>query len=160
MKTINTTLSLFLMAFIQASYAFSNLSKTISVPTKTMTRSENQHKLTTLHFQNKSNEEVSNNNNNNKKEGIFGGIKNAFNNLDGIAEDFFYKRMGKGEIFYGKRAYKPSGDVDGDYQGFGLSDKLKIDMTRDYKDAWLEEKNMRDEMRQIKEEKEARDRSR
>ena len=99
-------------------------------------------------------------NEDNKKEGFFGGLVDAFNNLDGIAEDFFYKRMGKGEIFYGKRAYKPSGDVEGDYQGFGLSDKLKIDMTREYKEAWLEEKKMRDEMKRIKEEKEARDRSR
>lgn len=48
----------------------------------------------------------------------------------------------------------------GDYQGFGLSDKLKIDMTREYREGWLEEKRMRDEMRLIKEEKDARDASR
>lgn len=93
-------------------------------------------------------------------KGFFGEFFDAFNNLDGIAEDFFYKRMGKGEIFYGKRKYKPSGDVEGDYNGFGLSDKLKIDMTREYKEAWLEEKRMRDEMKKIKEEKERRDAAR
>jgi len=98
----------------------------------------------------------------NKKEskGFINEFFDMFKNFDDVAEDFFYKRMGKGEIFYGKRKYKPSGDVEGEYNGFGLSDKLKIDMTREYKEAWLEEKRMRDEMRMIREEKEARDRSR
>jgi hypothetical protein len=95
-----------------------------------------------------------------ERNGIVGGFMDFFSNLDDVADDFFYKRMGKGEIFYGKRKYKPSGDVDGEYNGFGLSDKMKIDMTREYKEAWLEEKQMRDELRAIKEEKEARDRAR
>eukprot|EP00551_Chaetoceros_affinis_P013992 CAMPEP_0203696764 /NCGR_PEP_ID=MMETSP0091-20130426/7889_1 /ASSEMBLY_ACC=CAM_ASM_001089 /TAXON_ID=426623 /ORGANISM="Chaetoceros affinis, Strain CCMP159" /LENGTH=158 /DNA_ID=CAMNT_0050568599 /DNA_START=83 /DNA_END=559 /DNA_ORIENTATION=- len=95
-----------------------------------------------------------------ESKGIIGGFFDMFANLDDVAEDFFYKRMGKGEIFYGKRKYKPSGDVEGEYNGFGLSDKLKIDMTREYKEAWLEEKRMRDEIRMIREEKERRDSSR
>ncbi len=95
-----------------------------------------------------------------EQKGFFGEFFDIFKNLDDVAEDFFYKRMGKGEIFYGKRKYKPSGDVEGEYNGFGLSDKLKIDMTREYKEAWLEEKRMRDEIKMIKEEKERRDASR
>jgi hypothetical protein len=91
-----------------------------------------------------------------KNGGIFSGITDFFGNMDLIAEDFFYKRMGKGEIFYGKRKFKPSGEVEGDYQGMGLSDKLKIDMAREYREEWLEEKRMRDEMRMLREEKEKR----
>lgn len=98
--------------------------------------------------------------NSNGQKGFFGEFFDIFKNMDDVAEDFFYKRMGKGEIFYGKRKYKPSGDVEGEYNGFGLSDKLKIDMTREYKEAWLEEKRMRDEMRAIKEEKERKDAAR
>eukprot|EP01083_Nonionella_stella_P132378 402468_1 len=92
----------------------------------------------------------------NAKEGPLAGVRDFFANLDSVADDFFYKRMGKGEIFYGKRRYKPSGEVEGDYNGFGLSDKGKIDTVREYKDAWLEEKEMRDEIRALKEEKEKR----
>jgi len=95
---------------------------------------------------------------NEKGKGLIGEFFDMLSSLDNIAEDFFYKRMGKGEIFYGKRKYKPSGDVDGEYNGFGLSDKLKIDMTREYKEAWLEEKRMRDEIQQLKEDKERRSR--
>lgn len=91
-----------------------------------------------------------------KNGGILSGITDFFGNMDLIAEDFFYKRMGKGEIFYGKRKFKPSGEVEGDYQGMGLSDKLKIDMAREYREEWLEEKRMRDEMRMLREEKEKR----
>ena len=94
--------------------------------------------------------------NNGQKEGIFAGVTDFFNNLDAVADDFFYKRMGKGEIFYGKRKFKPSGDVEGDYDGMGLSDKLKIDMAREYKEEWLEEKRMRDEIRMLREEFEER----
>mmetsp|Transcript_18334 Transcript_18334/g.21169 ORF Transcript_18334/g.21169 Transcript_18334/m.21169 type:complete len:141 (+) Transcript_18334:184-606(+) len=95
---------------------------------------------------------------NEKGKGLIGEFFDMLSSLDNIAEDFFYKRMGKGEIFYGKRKYKPSGDVDGEYNGFGLSDKLKIDMIREYKEAWLEEKRMRDEIQQLKEDKERRSR--
>ena len=92
-----------------------------------------------------------------EKKGFFNSF---FGNLNDVAEDFFYKRMGKGEIFYGKRMYKPSGDVEGDYNGMGLSDKQKIDMTREYKEAMMEEKQFRDELRKIRDEKAARDASR
>jgi hypothetical protein len=64
--------------------------------------------------------------------------------------------MGQGEIFYGKRKYKPSGNVEGDYDGMGLSDSLKIAQAREYKEEWLEEKRMRDEMRMLREEKDNR----
>jgi len=84
------------------------------------------------------------------------GIVDLFSNMDDVVDDFFYKRMGKGEIFYGKRKYKPSGDVEGSYNGFGLSDKLKIDMTREYRDEWLEEKKMRDEINALKRERDER----
>jgi hypothetical protein len=90
-------------------------------------------------------------------QSFLGGIKDFFSNLDAVADDFFYKRMGKGEIFYGKRRYKPSGNVEGEYQGMGLSDKLKIDMAREYREEWLEEKRMRDEMRMLREQKERRE---
>jgi hypothetical protein len=40
--------------------------------------------------------------------------------------------------------------------GFGLTDKLKIDMTREYREDWLEEKNMRDEIKALKREREER----
>jgi len=88
--------------------------------------------------------------------GVVQDFFDMFKNLDAVADDFFYKRMGKGEIFYGKRKYKPSGDVEGDYGGLGLTDKVKIDMAREYKEEWLEEKRMRDEMRMLREEKDQR----
>merc|ERR1712232_542095 len=66
-----------------------------------------------------------------------------FSTLDSVVDDFYFKRMGNGEIFYGKRKYKPSGQVEGEYQGLGLSDKLKIDMTREYKRQREEERNAR-----------------
>lgn len=52
------------------------------------------------------------NDNNVKGKGLISDFFDMFKNLDDVAEDFFYKRMGKGEIFYGKRKYKPSGDVE------------------------------------------------
>jgi hypothetical protein len=61
-------------------------------------------------------------------------------NLDDVIDDFFYKRMGNGETFYGKRKYKPSGNVEGQYNGFGLTDKGRIDVTRARKEAFLKEK--------------------
>ena len=85
-----------------------------------------------------------------------GFLSGFFRNLDAVADDFFYKRMGQGEIFYGKRKYKPSGNVEGDYDGMGLSDSLKIEQAREYKEEWLEEKRMRDEMRMLREEKDNR----
>lgn len=90
--------------------------------------------------------------NGDNQRGFFAPVAEFFNNLDNVADDFFYKRMGKGEIFYGKRKYNPSGDVEGNYDGMGLSDKGKIDMAREYKEERLEEKRMRDEIRMLREE--------
>jgi protein-arginine kinase activator protein McsA len=99
---------------------------------------------------------MNNDENSSKKSGPFQELIDIFSNFDDVVDDFFYKRMGQGEVFYGKRKYKPSGKVEGDYNGFGLSDKMKIDMTREYKEEWLEEKKMRDEIRMLKEERENR----
>mmetsp|Transcript_180 Transcript_180/g.287 ORF Transcript_180/g.287 Transcript_180/m.287 type:complete len:147 (-) Transcript_180:124-564(-) len=95
-------------------------------------------------------------NENENKGGFLSGVSHFFNNLDAVADDFLYKRMGNGEVFYGKRKYKPSGNVEGDYDGMGLTDKGKIDMAREYREEWLEEKRTRDEMRMLREEKDKR----
>jgi len=98
----------------------------------------------------------SNNNNNNKDENESSSTEakgfnpiaeffDMFSNIDDVIDDFYFKRMGQGEIFYGKRKYKPSGDVDGKYEGFGLTDRTKIDNTREYKMQWEEEKKRRKE---------------
>ena len=72
-------------------------------------------------------------------------IGDMFASFDDVIDDFFYKRMGNGEVFYGKRKYKPSGNVDGEYNGMGLTDKLKIDISRERKELFLEEKRRREE---------------
>ena len=43
---------------------------------------------------------------------------------------------GNGEVFYGKRKYKPSGrpNTEGYYNGMGISDKSKIDFARERKE--------------------------
>lgn len=92
----------------------------------------------------------------NQQQGPFKDLFDIFSNFDDVIDDFFYKRMGQGEIFYGKRKFRPSGKVEGDYNGFGLSDKTKIDITRAYKEEWLEEKKMRDEIRMLREERDNR----
>jgi len=53
-----------------------------------------------------------------------------------------FKRMGSGEVFYGKRKYKPSGrpNTEGKYNGMGLSDKLRIDITRQVKEEIQEKR--------------------
>mmetsp|Transcript_31099 Transcript_31099/g.35421 ORF Transcript_31099/g.35421 Transcript_31099/m.35421 type:complete len:139 (+) Transcript_31099:43-459(+) len=68
-----------------------------------------------------------------------------FSNLDDAIDDFYNKRMGKGEIFYGKRKYKPSGTVEGKYNGFGLTDKQRIDETREMKEFYMELRKIRQE---------------
>jgi len=88
-----------------------------------------------------------------KRKGPFSFISETFDmlsNLDDVVDDFYYKRMGKGEVFYGKRKYKPSGAVKGKYSGFGLSDKGKIEETAENKRQWLEEKEMRMEMSELR----------
>ena len=52
------------------------------------------------------------------------------NNFDAVVDDFVYKRMGNGEQFYGKRKYNPSGNIEGDYNGMGQSDLLRIEVAR------------------------------
>lgn len=79
-------------------------------------------------------------------------VGNMFSNFDDIVDDFFNKRMGNGEIFYGKRKYKPSGKVDGVYNGMGLSDKQRIDDTREYRDFILEQRRLREEFEKRKRE--------
>lgn len=56
--------------------------------------------------------------------------------LDDVIDDFVNKRMGNGEVFYGKRKYKPSGkmNTEGTYNGMGLSDKTRIDVARQIKE--------------------------
>ena len=148
---LSTSFVLFLSVFATFTQGFSHPSTLVERSSKFGLSTSSQSENIVLYARNGEEEMET------KKKGLFGGF---FSTLDDVAEDFFYKRMGKGEIFYGKRKFKPSGDVDGDYNGFGLSDKLKIDMTREYKDAWLEEKQMRDELKLIKAEKEERDASR
>merc|ERR1740117_860119 len=64
------------------------------------------------------------------KMGIFGDLKGMFENLDEVVDDFFYKKMGAGEQWYGKRKYNPSGRIEGDYNGMGQSDSLRIEIAR------------------------------
>jgi hypothetical protein len=72
------------------------------------------------------------------------GLNEMLASLDDTIDDFFNKRMGNGEIFYGKRKIKPSGSVEGRYNGMGLSDKQKIDDTRELKAFWMEQKKEQD----------------
>ena len=73
-------------------------------------------------------------------KGFFQEIGDMFANMDDVMDDFFMKRMGNGEQFYGKRKFKPSGKVEGGYNGMGLSDKLRIDIARVRKEEFLEER--------------------
>ena len=57
-------------------------------------------------------------------------LKGMFQNFDDVVDDFVYKRMGAGEQWYGKRRYNPSGRVDGDYNGMGRSDYVRIEIAR------------------------------
>ena len=84
-------------------------------------------------------------------------VMDMFRNLDDVIDDFYNKRMGNGETFYGKRKFNPSGKVEGEYNGMGISDKMKIDTARDRKEEWLEEKKMRQEIAELRRAKEARE---
>jgi hypothetical protein len=64
------------------------------------------------------------------KNNIFDGIAGIFKNLDDVVDDFVMKRMGAGEQFYGKRKNGPSGNYDGEYNGMGISDHMKIEIAR------------------------------
>uniref|UniRef100_A0A7S2PDX6 Uncharacterized protein n=1 Tax=Leptocylindrus danicus TaxID=163516 RepID=A0A7S2PDX6_9STRA len=62
------------------------------------------------------------------------GIVDFFSNFDDVIDDFMDKKMGNGEVFYGKRKYSPSGNFEGDYEGFGLSDFQKIEGAKERKE--------------------------
>ena len=86
--------------------------------------------------------------NNNKQLTIqnpFKEVGDMFANMDEVIDDFMGKRMGQGEIFYGKRKYKPSGrqNTSGRYEGMGHSDFTRIKVARAKKEAFLERMSKR-----------------
>lgn len=114
-------------------------------------KSNNQYKFNTILYQNKKNdneeqqmmlEQKENTTNNNifTKIPIINEIYNMFINLDDIIDDFFNKRMGNGEVFYGQRKYKPSNKPNtlGKYDGMGMTDKVRIDIARSIKQERIE----------------------
>ena len=86
-------------------------------------------------------------NNGNNSWNPFKEVSDMVSSLDDVIDDFLNKRMGNGEIFYGQRAYKPSGreNTTGRYTGMGMSDKTKIDMAREYKEEMLEMRRLKEE---------------
>ena len=44
------------------------------------------------------------------------------------------QKMGNGEVFYGKRKYKPSGRVSDEYNGGGFTDYRKIEAAREFRE--------------------------
>ena len=72
-------------------------------------------------------------------------VTDMFSNMDDVIDDFMSKRMGNGEVFYGKRKYKPSGKTDGKHNGMGLTDKRRIDGARSYRESYLEKLRRREE---------------
>jgi len=70
---------------------------------------------------------------------MFTSVKEMAINFDDVVDDFFNKRMGNGEIFYGKRKFDPSGRVEGQYNGLGLSDHRKIEGAREYREKFFAE---------------------
>mmetsp|Transcript_27468 Transcript_27468/g.46678 ORF Transcript_27468/g.46678 Transcript_27468/m.46678 type:complete len:142 (+) Transcript_27468:44-469(+) len=61
-------------------------------------------------------------------------LADMWQNFDDIIDDFFNKRMGNGEVFYGQRKYKPSGKVTTEYNGYGFSDFKKIEAAREFRE--------------------------
>ncbi|KAL3806591.1 hypothetical protein ACHAXA_011193 [Cyclostephanos tholiformis] len=61
-------------------------------------------------------------------------LVDIFSNFDDVVDDFFNKRMGNGEVFYGKRKYKPSGKVSSEYNGGGFTDFRKIEAAREFRE--------------------------
>jgi hypothetical protein len=53
--------------------------------------------------------------------------------------------MRNGELFYGKRKNKPTGRVnmEGDYNGMGYSDPLRIERARERKEQFLAKQRLR-----------------
>mmetsp|Transcript_10579 Transcript_10579/g.22774 ORF Transcript_10579/g.22774 Transcript_10579/m.22774 type:complete len:134 (+) Transcript_10579:80-481(+) len=95
-----------------------------------------------------------------KKDGLdginipnpFTEIADMFTNLDDVIDDFFNKRMGNGEVFYGKRKYKPSGKIESEYNGGGFSDWRKIEAARQFREerAMVREEAKREQQQQNK----------
>ena len=69
-------------------------------------------------------------------------VSEMIESWDDVMDDFFHKRMGNGEVFYGTRKYKPSGrkNTQGKYNGMGLSDSAKIEVARSKRAEFLEQK--------------------
>jgi hypothetical protein len=69
-------------------------------------------------------------------------VMDMFSNWDDVIDDFMFKRMGNGEVFYGKRKYNPSNrpNTDGKYNGMGMTDKMRIDIARERKEEATERK--------------------
>jgi hypothetical protein len=69
-------------------------------------------------------------------------LSEAMGSIDDVIDDFMFKKMGNGEVFYGKRKTNPSGrdNTEGSYNGMGMSDKVKIDQSRERKEEFLEER--------------------
>ena len=61
-------------------------------------------------------------------------LADMWQNFDDIVDDFFNKRMGNGEQFYGQRKYKPSGKYSNEYNGYGFSDYRKIEAAREFRE--------------------------
>ena len=61
-------------------------------------------------------------------------LVDMWQNFDDIVDDFFNKRMGGGEQFYGQRKYKPSGKYSNDYNGYGFTDARKIEAAREFRE--------------------------
>lgn len=84
----------------------------------------------------------SSNDRNNNRSGFnpFREVADMFSDLDSVIDDFMNKRMGNGEVFYGKRKYKPSGrpNTEGKYNGMGISDKSRIAQAREFREEMLE----------------------
>ena len=70
----------------------------------------------------------------------FRDMGDMFASFDDVLDDFLYKRMGNGEVFYGKRKFKPSGrpNTEGKYNGMGLTDQVRIEVTREVKEERME----------------------
>jgi hypothetical protein len=64
-------------------------------------------------------------------------LADMMRSMDDVIDDFMNKRMGNGEVFYGKRKYKPSGkeNTDGTYNGMGMTDKARIEAARQAKES-------------------------
>ena len=61
-------------------------------------------------------------------------LADMWQSFDDVVDDFFNKRMGNGEAFYGQRKYKPSGKITTDYNGYGFSDFKKIEAAREFRE--------------------------